>query len=78
MVEPEHRSPLAATLREWLNLQGYTTVHFRLQGESVELWGTVPNELERRWVRSQASMITGASTVVDHMTIASNEESLPE
>jgi hypothetical protein len=44
-------------------------VHFSLNGDTVILWGTVPNEIERRWVRTQATMLTGASSVVDHMII---------
>ena len=68
-TEPQHRSPMAATLREWLNIQGYTAVHFRIEGTTVILWGKVPNQLEREWVRSQAAMVTGASSVVDHMVV---------
>ena len=68
-AEPEHTSALAITLREWLNMQGYGSVHFSLNGDTVILWGTVPNEFERRWVRTQATMLTGATSVVDHMII---------
>jgi serine/threonine protein kinase len=68
-AEPMHRSPMAATLRQWLNMQGYTAVHFRIEGTTVILWGRVPNELERQWVRSQAVMVTGATSVVDHMVV---------
>jgi hypothetical protein len=60
---------MAATLRQWLNMEGYTAVHFRLEGTTIILWGRVPNELERQWVRSQASMVTGATSVVDHMVV---------
>jgi serine/threonine protein kinase len=67
--EPEHNSALALTLREWLNMQGYQSVHFSLNGDTVILWGTVPNQFERRWVQTQATMLTGATSIVDHMTI---------
>jgi serine/threonine protein kinase len=67
--EPEHDSALALTLREWLNMQGYQSVHFSLNGDTVILWGTVPNQFERRWVQTQATMLTGATSIVDHMTI---------
>jgi serine/threonine protein kinase len=73
-AEPEHTSALAITLREWLNMQGYGAVHFSIKGDTVTLWGTVPNEFERRWVRTQATMLTGATSVIDHMVIRPNPE----
>lgn len=77
-AEPEHTSPLAITLREWLNMQGYQAVHFSLNGSTVILWGTVPNEFERRWVRTQATMLTGATSVVDHIVIRPNPDAFSE
>ncbi len=76
--EPEHTSALAITLREWLNMQGYEAVHFSLNGDNVILWGTVPNEFERRWVRTQATMLTGATSVVDRMVISPNPDPFSE
>jgi serine/threonine protein kinase len=72
--EPEHNSAVAITLREWLNMQGYESVHFSLNGTTVIMWGTVPNEFERRWVRTQASMLTGATSIVDHLTVSPNSD----
>jgi len=77
-AEPEHTSALAITLREWLNMQGYESVHFSLNGNTVILWGTVPNEFERRWVRTQATMLTGATNIVDHLIIHPNPEAFSE
>jgi len=77
-AEPEHTSALAITLREWLNMQGYESVHFSLNGNTVILWGTVPNEFERRWVRTQATMLTGASSVLDHLIIRPNPDAFSE
>ncbi len=77
-TEPEHTSALAITLREWLNMQGYESVHFSLNGNTVILWGTVPNEFERRWVRTQATMLTGATNIVDHLIIHPNPEAFSE
>ena len=68
--EPEHNSAIAITLREWLNMEGYQSVRFDLSGNTIILWGTVPNQLERRWVQTQATMLTGATSIVDHMTIS--------
>ena len=77
-AEPEHTSALAVTLREWLNVQGYEAVHFSLNGNTVILWGVVPDEFERRWVRSQATMLTGATSVIDHMVIRPNPDASSE
>ena len=77
-AEPEHTSAIAVTLREWLNMQGYDAVHFSLNGDTVTLWGTVPNEFERRWVRTQATMLTGATSVIDHMIIHPNPDAFSE
>ncbi len=77
-VEPEHTSALSITLREWLNMQGYQSVHFSIFGNTVILWGTVPNEFERRWVRTQATMLTGATSIIDHLTIRPNPDAFGE
>lgn len=77
-TEPEHTSPLSITLREWLNMQGYQAVHFSINGRTVILWGTVPNEFERRWVRTQATMLTGATNIVDHLVIRPNSDAFGE
>ncbi len=77
-TEPEHTSALSITLREWLNMQGYQAVHFSLNGSTVILWGTVPNEFERRWVRTQATMLTGATSIVDHLVIHPNPDAFSE
>jgi hypothetical protein len=68
-AEPEHRSAIAATLRQWLDMQGYRQVHFRIEGTTIILWGRVPNQIEREWVRQQALMFSGATSVVDHIVV---------
>jgi len=77
-AEPEHTSALSITLREWLNMQGYQSVHFSLNGNMVILWGTVPNEFERRWVRTQATMLTSATSIADHLVIRPNPDAFSE
>jgi serine/threonine protein kinase len=77
-ADPEHTSALSITLREWLNMQGYDSVHFSLNGSTVILWGTVPNEFERRWVRTQATMLTGATSIIDHLIIRPNPDAFSE
>ena len=76
--EPEHTSAMSITLRQWLNMQGYGAVHFAISGGTVILWGNVPNEFERRWVRTQASMLTGATSIVDHLNIRPNPDAFSE
>ena len=77
-AEPEHTSALSINLREILNMQGYRSVHFSLNGNVVILWGTVPSEFERQWVRTQATMLTGATSMVDHLVIRPNPEAFSE
>jgi serine/threonine protein kinase len=77
-AEPEHTSALSITLREWLNMEGYQSVHFSLNGNMVILWGTVPNEFERRWVRTQATMLTGATSIIDHLVVRPNPDAFSE
>ena len=77
-AEPEHNSPMSITLREWLNMQGYQSVHFSLNGRTVILWGTVPNEFERRWVRTQATMLTGSTSIIDHIVVRPNPDAYSE
>ncbi len=77
-AEPEHTSALSITLREWLNMEGYQSVHFSLNGNMVILWGTVPTEFERRWVRTQATMLTGATSIIDHLVVRPNPDAFSE
>jgi len=44
---------MASLLRVFSQLPWITAVHFRLKGTAVILWGTLPNEFERRLVRTQ-------------------------
>ncbi len=67
--DPAYTSASAVTLRQFLNIQGYGAVHFSLNGNTVILWGTVRDDFERQWVRSQATMLTGATSVIDHIVI---------
>ncbi|HXN85875.1 MAG TPA: protein kinase, partial [Candidatus Binataceae bacterium] len=76
--EPAHNTPIAAMLRQSLNMQGYDSVHFALSGGTVILWGTVPNEFERQSIRVEASMLTGASAVIDHMVIGADPSASSE
>jgi len=68
-VEPENSSPRARALRRTLIMQGYRNVHFRLYGQSIELWGAVPTEADRLMVETMAFTITGAVSLNDHIQV---------
>src|SRR5262249_37886720 len=48
-VSPERAARLYA-FREALNMQGYTNVHFKIDGDTMVLWGTVPSLDDKTWV----------------------------
>jgi hypothetical protein len=50
-------------------MQGYRNVHFRLYGQSIELWGAVPTEADRLMVETMAFTITGAVSLNDHIQV---------
>ncbi len=69
-AEPLHRAPREAALRQFLDLQGYHSVHFRIvDGTTVELWGTVPTQFDRVAVQSLAATVTGLFSLDDHMKV---------
>jgi serine/threonine protein kinase len=71
-VEPESSSPRAMMLRRTLIMQGYRNVHFRLDGQNIELWGHVPTEADRLMVETMAFTITGAVSLNDHLQITNS------
>lgn len=64
-----NRSARAAALRRTLDLQGYRDVRFRLTDSSVELWGTVPSEVDRMMVEGIAFTVGGVWSLSDHLTV---------
>ena len=68
-IEPESSSPRAMMLRRTLIMQGYRNVHFRLSGQSIELWGAVPTETDRLMVETMAFTITGVVSLNDHIQV---------
>ncbi|MGO9056651.1 MAG: serine/threonine protein kinase [Candidatus Binataceae bacterium] len=55
--------------RQMLDAQGYANVRFRLHGESISLWGKVRSEADRMMVDDEASTLTGALTLEDHLQV---------
>jgi serine/threonine protein kinase len=58
-----------ALLRQMLDAQGYGAVRFKLSGSSIALWGTVRSEADRETIDEEASMVTGAMNLEDHIQI---------
>jgi serine/threonine protein kinase len=59
----------AEMLRQMLDAQGYGNVQFRVSGASLSLWGKVHSEADRTMVDDEASMLTGAATLDDHLQV---------
>jgi serine/threonine protein kinase len=56
-------------LRQMLDAQGYGAVRFKLSGSSISLWGKVRSDADRETVEDEASTITGAMNLEDHLQI---------
>jgi hypothetical protein len=66
---PEALSTRLANLRQALNASGYTSVHFRVEGDTVDLWGTVPSEWDRVAVQTIVFTTTGMISLRDHVRV---------
>jgi serine/threonine protein kinase len=67
--EPAHTDPREIALRRALNSQGYESVHFRIQGDTILLWGTVPTEADRIMVQTQVFLIARIFSLEDHLQV---------
>jgi serine/threonine protein kinase len=67
-TNPMHGMQIAM-LREMLDAQGYGSVRFQLRGSSISLWGKVASETDRSTIEDEASMITGAMNIDDHLQV---------
>ncbi len=67
--EPSASDPRLQMLRQTLDAQGYGSVKFKMDGTTLVLWGTVPSEVDRMMVRSQAQLIAGVFSVEDHLQV---------
>ena len=59
----------SAMLRQMLDAQGYGAVRFRLNGSSISLWGKVSSDADRETIEEEASTITGAMNLEDHLQV---------
>jgi serine/threonine protein kinase len=67
--EPAHTDPREVALRQALNSLGYESVHFRVVGDTIQLWGTVPTEADRIMVQTQVFLIARIVSLEDHIQV---------
>lgn len=70
--EPIHRTPRAIALRRELDSSGYRSVHFRIDGDTAVLWGTVQSELDRAEVQTMAFAV-GIYSLDDHLRVRESD-----
>jgi len=67
--EPAHTDPREIALRRALDAQGYASVHFRMEGDTIVLWGTVPTEADRLMVQTHVFLVARIFSLVDHIQV---------
>ncbi len=71
-IPPDKTGPSAdrlQALRQELDADGYKNVNFRLDGDTLILWGTVSTDFDRANIRWLAFRVAGIVSVVDHMRV---------
>jgi serine/threonine protein kinase len=66
LVQPQLTMRLAA-LRQALNSEGYSNVHFRMSGDTIVLWGTVPTLADRLMVQTTVYTVGNIFSIEDHI-----------
>jgi Protein kinase domain len=61
--------PRLIALRQMLNTWGYTNVHFRREGDTLVLWGTVNSDVDRATVQTLAYAVGGFSSLQDNIKV---------
>jgi serine/threonine protein kinase len=67
--EPAHTQPREIALRRQLDMEGYGSVHFKMDGDTIILWGTVPTEADRLMVQTQIFMFARIFSIEDHIQV---------
>jgi len=67
--EPAHTAPRELALRQALNAQGYESVHFKMDGDTIILWGNVPTEADRLMVQTQIFLVARIFSIEDHIQV---------
>jgi hypothetical protein len=71
-VAPESGIPPSErleALRHELDADGYQKVNFRLDGDTLVVWGTVASEFDRANIRWLAFRVAGIVSIVDHIQV---------
>ena len=68
-AEPAHTEPREVALRRTLDMQGYGSVHFKMDGDTIILWGTVPTEADRLMVQTQIFLVARIFSIEDHIQV---------
>jgi serine/threonine protein kinase len=63
------RAARLEALRQELDADGYKGVNFRLDGDTLIVWGTVASDFDRAQIRWLAFRIAGIVSVVDHIQV---------
>jgi serine/threonine protein kinase len=67
--EPAHTAPREVALRQALDAQGYNSVRFRMEGDTIILWGSVPTEADRMMVQTQIFLVARIFSIEDHIQV---------
>jgi hypothetical protein len=67
--DPAHTSPREVALRQALDAQGYNDVRFKMEGDTIILWGMVPTEADRLMVQTQIFLVARIFSIEDHIQV---------
>ena len=70
--EPPHTEPREIALRRALDAQGYNSVHFKMEGDTIILWGSVPPEADHLMVQTQIFLVARIFSIEDHLQVRDN------
>ena len=71
-AEPAHTEPREIALRRALDAQGYNSVRFKMEGDTIILWGSVPTEADRLMVQTQIFLVARIFSIEDHLQVRDN------
>jgi hypothetical protein len=71
-AEPTHTEPREIALRRALDAQGYNSVRFKMEGDTIILWGSVPTEADRLMVQTQIFLVARIFSIEDHLQVRDN------
>jgi len=70
--DPVHTQPREIALRRALDMQGYNAVRFKMDGDTIILWGQVPTEADRLMVQTQIFLVARIFSIEDHIQVRDN------